>query len=129
VQLEQNVYFFKFGVTWIWGDSCFMKGNKYFGPNLFCMVSIIVMCPGQKFFWPRSGRVRHLWIGFLFGKFPKKCQIFQFFSLRVKKISSGRNKKYPCQGQVGLLFTAGQKYARVGSGPIYRLSNLLMGQG
>jgi len=29
--------------------------------------------------------VSHLWIGSGFGKFPLKCQIFQFFCLRVKK--------------------------------------------
>jgi len=41
-----------------------------------------------------------------------------YFSLRVKKISTGWVKKYLGQRQVGFLFTAGQKYARVGSGPI-----------
>jgi len=49
--------------------------------------------------------------------FPSKCQIFQFFSLLVKKISSGRVKKCPGQRRVGLLFTAGQKLARSGQGP------------
>jgi len=33
-----------------------------------------------------------------------------------QKISSGQVKKYSGQGQVGLLFTAGQKHARVGLG-------------
>jgi len=37
---------------------------------------------GSKIFYP--GRVSHLWFGSEFGKFP---QIFQFFSLRVKKKS------------------------------------------
>jgi len=32
-------------------------------------------------------------------------------------MSSGRVKKYPGQSQVGLLFTPGQKYVWVGSGP------------
>jgi len=48
--------------------------------------------------------------------FLQKRQIFQYFVLRVKKMSSGRVEKYPGQSRVGLLFTAGQKYARVGSG-------------
>jgi len=34
----------------------------------------------------------------------------------VKKIFSGWVKRYPGQGKVGLLFTTGQKQARVGSG-------------
>jgi len=41
-----------------------------------------------------------------------------FFPLGQKKIASDWVKKYPGQSRVGLLFTAGQKYARVGSGPI-----------
>jgi len=59
-----------------------------------------------------SGRV---WLGLK--NFPKKSQIFQFCPLG-KKISSGRVKKYLGQSRVGLLFTAGQKYVRVWSGPI-----------
>jgi len=47
------------------------SGSKIFGP--------------VNFLWLRSGRVRHLWFGFEFGKFSLKCQIFQFFSFRVKK--------------------------------------------
>jgi len=38
-----------------------------------------------------------------------------------KKISSGRVKKYLGQRQVSLLFTAGQKYAWIRSGPISML--------
>jgi len=49
-------------------------------------------------------------LGLSFENFPSKSQIFQFFALRVKKNLG--------QSRVGLLFTAGQKYARVGSGPI-----------
>jgi len=60
------------------------------------------------------GRVSHLWFGF--GNFPLKIQNFQFFALWVKKISVGRVKKYLDQSQVGLLFTAGKRYARVGQG-------------
>jgi len=48
--------------------------------------------------------------------FPQKIPIFQFFSLSIKKISYGRVKKYPGQDWVAPLFTAGQKYAQVGSG-------------
>jgi len=50
------------------------------------------------------------------GKFPSKIAIFSNFSPQIKK-SSGWVKNYPCQGNVVPLFTAGQKYARVGSGP------------
>jgi len=46
--------------------------------------------------------------------FPLKIQIFQFISLRVKKISSVQVKKYLGQYRVGLLFAAGQRYARIG---------------
>jgi len=46
--------------------------------------------------------------------FPLKSQIFQFFSVRVKKIALGWVKKYPGQRQVSLLFATG----RDGSGPI-----------
>jgi len=49
-------------------------------------------------------------------KISPKITIFQFFLPVIKKISSGRVKKYPGQRQVSLLFTARQKYARVGSG-------------
>jgi len=44
---------------------------------------------------------------------------------QVKKISSGQVKKYPGQRQAGLLFTAGQKYVRVGPGPIFKRLTLL----
>jgi len=47
-----------------------------------------------------------------------------FFPSGQKKISSGRVKKYPGQSQVSLLFTAGQKQARVGSGPISIIETL-----
>jgi len=71
---------------------------------------LLVMGPGQKFltlvgsiFVVRVslGQVSHLWLGFGFGKFPLK-------------ISSGQVKKYLGQRRVGLLYTASQKYARVG---------------
>jgi len=42
----------------------------------------------------------------------------QFFPFRWKKISMGWVKKYPGQKRVGLFFTAGQKYARVGLGRV-----------
>jgi len=58
-----------------------------------------------------SGRVSHIWFGF--GKFPHKSQIFQFFPLRIKKNLIGVGQR-----RVSLFFTAGQKYARVGSGSI-----------
>jgi len=57
-------------------------------------------------------------LGLRLENFSLKSQIFQFFSLWLNKISLGRVKKYLGQRWVGLLFTAGQKYARVGLGPI-----------
>jgi len=56
---------------------------------------------------------------FGFGKFPLKNTKFSTFCCSgQKKISLGQVKNYPGQRQVGLLLTAGEKYARVGSGPI-----------
>jgi len=72
---------------------------------------------GPKIFNP--GRVSHLWFGFEFGKFPLKTSNFLIFlPFGSKKISSGWVNKYPGQRRVGLLFTAGQKQAQVGSRPI-----------
>jgi len=86
----------------------------------------IVMGPGQNFLTPVGsnflvlvlGRVSSAIFGLSLGleNFPWKSQIFQFFALLVKKISLSRVKKYLDQSQVGLFFTASQKYARVGSG-------------
>jgi len=81
------------------------------------------MGPGQKFLtWVGSGQFFVAQVGSaIFGlgleNFPQKSQIFQFFSFRVKKISSGQVKKYSGQRWVSLLFTVGQNYAWVGSGP------------
>jgi len=42
--------------------------------------------PGRvKFLLLGLGRVSHFWFGYRFGKFPLKCQMFQFFALWVKK--------------------------------------------
>jgi len=69
------------------------------------------------------GQVRSATLGFR--KFPLKIPIF---SLNSKKISSGHVKKKPGWSRVGSLFTAGQKYAQVGSGPIWKdLSIVLRG--
>jgi len=43
----------------------------------------------------------------------------QFFPLRIKKISLGHVKKYQSKRRPGLLFTAGQKYDCLRSGPIF----------
>jgi len=68
-----------------------------------------VMGPGQ--FFCGSGRVGPAiyGLGLNLKNLPQKCKIFQFFALRVKKISSGRVGKYLGRRRVGLLFTAGQK--------------------
>jgi len=62
---------------------------------------------GQKFLTRVGSAIYGL--GLNLENFPKKHQIFQFFTLRVKKISSGRVRKYPGRRRVDLLFTAGQK--------------------
>jgi len=64
------------------------------------------MGPGQIFVI----RVSHQWL------FHLKITNFQFFTLRVKKSLTYLIKKYPGQSRVSVLFTAGQKYSRVGSG-------------
>jgi len=69
---------------------------------------------GSKFFDPGqigSGQPFMVWGWKIF---PKNVE-FLNFSLRVKQISFGGVKKCLGQRQVGLLFTAGQKYAWVGS--------------
>jgi len=77
------------------------------------------MGPGRKFLtrvWSNFTWSAIFGLGMDLEKFPLKCQIFQFFAIRVKKMSSGWVEKYLGQSRVGLLFTAGQKYVRVGSG-------------
>jgi len=49
-----------------------------------------------------------------------------FFPLRIKKIASGRVKKYPGQRQVSLLFTAGQNQKYAGGGSRGILPNALL---
>jgi len=64
-----------------------------------------------KFLFLESGWVRHLWFGF--GKFPSKIPIFSIFCPLDLKNLSGLGQTYPGQSRVSLLFTVGQKYARV----------------
>jgi len=47
--------------------------------------------------------------------FPKIIKFFNFFPFGSKKISLGWVKKDPGPKRVGLLFTAGLKYAQFGS--------------
>jgi len=68
-----------------------------------------------------SGLVSHLWF-WVWKISPKIVKFFNFFPLGQKKISSGWVKKCLGQRLVGFLFTSGQKYARVGSGPISTLN-------
>jgi len=70
------------------------------------------------------GQPSMVWV-WIWKSSPKNIKFFNFFPFGSKKISSGQVKKYPGQGRVCLLFTAGQKYARVGSGPISS-SNLVV---
>jgi len=84
------------------------------------------MGPGKFFLTPvRSGPNFVSWVRsaiFVLGldleNFSLKSQNFKFFPIKSKKISSCLIKKYPGQRRVNLLFTVGQKYARVGSGSI-----------
>jgi len=63
--------------------------------------------PGHvNFFLLRPTRVYQLWFGF--GKFLLKVPKILIFTIWIKK--------YPGQRRVGLLFSVGLKYARVGSG-------------
>jgi len=51
---------------------------------------------GSNIFWPGLGRVSHIWFWFWFGKFPLKCQIFNYFLFRSKKsILAGSNAGWP----------------------------------
>jgi len=79
------------------------SGSKYFDPGL--VWSILVAPAGP-------GRVTQFGFG-KFLNFPLKSQIFNFFPLSSKKISSGQVKNFPGQRWVSLIFTAGQKYAQV----------------
>jgi len=56
----------------------------------------------------RSGQPFLVWV-WIWKISPKNVKFFNFFPHQVKKMSSG---------WVGLLFTAGQKYVRIGLGPI-----------
>jgi len=90
----------------------------------------VVMGSGQKILsrvgsiFCGSGRVSHLWFGFEFQKFPLKMSNFSiFFPSGQKKLLRVRSESTRVEARsestrVSLLFTAGQKEARVGSGPI-----------
>jgi len=54
--------------------------------------------------------------GFGLGKFPLKIPDFSIFSNRIKKNLIRSGQKVPGSKWISLLFTAGQRYARVGSG-------------
>jgi len=54
-------------------------------------------------------------LGLALENFLLKSQIFQFYAPHLKKISLGLVKKYQGQSWDGLLFTAGKKFAWVGS--------------
>jgi len=85
------------------------------------VLTLLVMGPGKKFLiqvrsiFCSSGWIRSAIYGLGLENSPFKCQIFQFFSFRIKKISSDWVKKYPGQRWVGLLFSAGVK-SKLGSG-------------
>jgi len=79
----------------------------------------LVMGPGQKYLtWVGLGHPSLVWVWHLKISL-KNPKFFNFLPFGSKKISLGQAKKYLCQSRVSLLFTAGQKYARVRSGPIF----------
>jgi len=63
------------------------------------------------------GRVNDIWFGF--EKFPLKIPNFTIFPLWIKNNHTG-SEKYPGQRKVGILFSVGQKYARVRA-PLYHM--------
>jgi len=72
--------------------------------------------------WVGSGQIfvaqvgsDHPFLGWILKIFPKVPN-FSIICPSGQKISSGWVKKYLDQSWVGLLFTAGQNYARFGSG-------------
>jgi len=69
----------------------------------------------DNFLFLGSGQSSLVWIWKIS---PKNVKFSIFFPSFQKKILLGRVKKYPGQRQISLLFTTGQKYARVGSGSI-----------
>jgi len=81
-----------------------------------------------KFFWPscvnfllfRSGQVSRLWFGF--GKLPLKVQNFPFFSLWIKKISSGWTKSTQVKGRLAFYLLLIKSMLGSGQGPISSLN-------
>jgi len=120
-------------VNYIWLN----LGNCIFWGNYFELLNISLLVlssdgSGSKNFDPRWVNFLWLWSGRVWSglvgsaiyglglnleNFPRKCQIFQFFSLQVEKNLFGLGQKVP-GSKAGQHLTAGQKYARVGSGPI-----------
>jgi len=79
---------------------------------------------GQKFLTRAGSAIFGL--GLSLEIFPLKIPNFTVFSPSgQQKIASVRAKKYPGQRWVGLLFTEGQKYARVRSGSISILEPMI----
>jgi len=86
--------------------------------------------PGRvKFLLLRLGRVSHFWFGYRFGKFPLKCQMFQFFALWVKKNLIRSGGKVPGSELGQPLIYCGSKVCSgwVRSEPISTGNNLLVG--
>jgi len=74
------------------------------------------MGPGKNFLTlVGSGQPFMVWVWKIS---PKNVKFFNFSPLGSRKIASGQVRKYPGRRRVGLLFTAGQKLARVVSWPI-----------
>jgi len=63
---------------------------------------------GSKTFDKVSGKPFMVWV-WIWKIFPKNITFFNFFPFGSKNFSLGWVKKYPGQGRVSHLFTAGQK--------------------
>jgi len=84
-----------------------------------------MMGPGQNFLtWVGPGRVRNLWFGFDFGKFPLKMSNFSiFFALGQKNIFA-LGQKVPGSKAGRPLIYCGSK---VSSGPVRAVSRIYIG--
>jgi len=126
---------------WVWAGHhlfvflCQSKGFKDMAASLLekknlSWISILISDgSGSNFFDPgrvETGQPSLFWVWI--SKIPQKLKKIKYFSLSFKKISSDWVKKYTRQIQIGILLTAGQKYARVGSGPIYNSEALCQAQ-
>jgi len=87
----------------------YVKSSDGSGSKFLARVGSIFSGSG----WVRSVQPSMVWV-WIWKISPKNVKLFNFFPSGQKKSPRVRSKST----RVGLLFTAGQKYGRVGSGPI-----------